>query len=61
MKTKFLLILLTNLLFVFSAKTQVVDINTIKQVALNAFYNYSSDQSKNEIVISELIPVKDST
>jgi hypothetical protein len=52
---------LTNLLFVFSAKTQVVDINTIKQVALNAFYNYSSDQSKNEIVISELIPVKDST
>jgi len=57
MKTKKILFLLAFFCFTLIANAQPVDIKTVKKVALNSYYNHATNITKEEINITELIPV----
>ena len=43
--------------FVIHSKAQKIDIQTVKQVAINAMYNHYKGLTKDQINIGEMIPV----
>ncbi|MCK4664518.1 MAG: thiol protease/hemagglutinin PrtT [Bacteroidales bacterium] len=57
MKKKNILFLLAFFCFILIANAQPVDITIVKKVALNSYYNHATNITKEEINISEFIPV----